>query len=45
MSKAAEEFVAKLASGYDGPYKVVNFVSPVIAVVRHVGTKKGRGHI
>ncbi len=40
MSKAPEGFAAKLAPKYDGPFTVANFVSPVIPVLRHAGTKK-----
>ncbi|KAH8358392.1 hypothetical protein KR084_003667, partial [Drosophila pseudotakahashii] len=42
LSKAAEGFAAKLAPRYDGPYQVVDFVSPVICKIRHVNTKKER---
>lgn len=42
LSKAAEGFAAKLASRYDGPYHVVDFVSPVICKIRHRHTKKER---
>jgi len=35
LSKAAEGFAAKLAPRYDGPYQVVDFVSPVICKICH----------
>lgn len=41
MTEAAERFAVKLAPRYDGPYKVVNFVSPLPC--RHVGTKNKKG--
>uniref|UniRef100_A0A6P4DZ86 Uncharacterized protein LOC108038700 n=1 Tax=Drosophila rhopaloa TaxID=1041015 RepID=A0A6P4DZ86_DRORH len=40
LSKAAEKFNAKLAPKYDGPWKVTNFVSPVIMTVRYQKTRK-----
>jgi len=42
LSKAAEGFASKLASRYDGPYQVIDFVSPVICKVRHIHTKNER---
>jgi len=42
LSKAAEGFAAKLAPRYDGPYQVVDFVSPVICKIRHTQSKKER---
>jgi len=42
LSKAAEEFAAKLAPRYDGPYQFVDFVSPVFCKIRHIHTKKKR---
>ncbi|KAH8367401.1 hypothetical protein KR084_007701, partial [Drosophila pseudotakahashii] len=42
LSKAAEGLAAKLAPRYDGPYLVVDFVSPVICKIRNVNTKKER---
>nr|XP_043069523.1 uncharacterized protein LOC122322148 [Drosophila bipectinata] len=46
LSKAAEGFAAKLAPRYDGPYTVVNFVSPVIVIIRHGRIKKeNRAHV
>jgi len=42
LSKAAEGFAAKLAPRYDGPYQVVDFVSPVICKIRHTHSKKER---
>jgi len=39
LSKAAEGFAAKLAPSYDGPYQVVDFVSPVICKIRHTQSK------
>jgi len=42
LSKAAEGFAAKLAPRYDGPYQVVDFVSPVICNIRHTQSKKER---
>nr|XP_043069503.1 uncharacterized protein LOC122322127 [Drosophila bipectinata] len=43
LSKAAEGFAAKLAPRYNGPYTVVDFVSPVIVTLRHGRTK--RAHV
>jgi len=40
LSKAAEGFAAKLAPRYDGPYQVVDLVSPVICKIRHTQSKK-----
>jgi len=40
LSKAAEGFAAKLAPRYDGPYQVVDFVSPVNCKIRHTQSKK-----
>nr|XP_043069579.1 uncharacterized protein LOC122322172 [Drosophila bipectinata] len=46
LSKAAEGFTAKLAPQYDGPFTVVDFVSPVIAILRNGGTnKEKRAHV
>ncbi|KAH8272370.1 hypothetical protein KR026_009878, partial [Drosophila bipectinata] len=46
LSKAAEGFAAKLAPRYDGPYTVVNFVSPLIAIILHGRTnKEKRAHV
>ncbi|KAH8345407.1 hypothetical protein KR067_010473, partial [Drosophila pandora] len=46
LSKSVEGFAATLAPRYDGPYTVMNFLSPGIAVLRHVGTKKEkRAHV
>ncbi|XP_052850687.1 uncharacterized protein LOC128261178 [Drosophila gunungcola] len=42
LSKAAEGFAAKLAPRYDGPYTVIDFVSPVICKIRHKDTQKER---
>jgi len=42
LSKAAEGFAAKLAPRYDGPYQVLDFVSPVICKIRHTHSKKER---
>jgi len=42
LSKAAERFTLKLAPRYDGPYQVVDFVSPVICIIRHIHSKKER---
>ncbi|XP_070075739.1 uncharacterized protein [Drosophila takahashii] len=42
LSKGAEGFAARLAPRYDGPYQVVDFVSPVICKIRNVNTKKER---
>jgi len=42
LSKAAEGFAAKLAPRYDGPYQIVDFVSPVICKIRHTQSKKER---
>jgi len=39
LSKAAEGFAAKLSPRYDGPYQVVDFVSPVICKIRHTQSK------
>jgi len=39
----AEKFLAaKLAPRFDGPYQVVDFVSPVICKIRHIHKKKKR---
>ncbi|KAH8340334.1 hypothetical protein KR074_001245, partial [Drosophila pseudoananassae] len=46
LSKAAEGFAAKLAPRYDGPYTVVDFVSPVIVTLRHGRTRREkRAHV
>jgi len=42
LSKAGEGFAAKLAPRYDGPYQVVDFVSPVICKIRRTHSKKER---
>jgi len=42
LSKAGEEFAAKLAPRYDGPYQIVDIVSPVFCKIRHIHTKKKR---
>jgi len=42
LSKAAEGFAAKLAPRNDGPYQVVDFVSPVISKIRHQHSTKDR---
>ncbi|XP_044313309.1 uncharacterized protein LOC123037310 [Drosophila rhopaloa] len=42
LSEAAVVFAAKLAPRYDGPYQVVDFVSPVICKIRHQRSKKER---
>jgi len=42
LSKAAEGFAVKLAPRYDGPYHVVDFVSPVICKIRQTQSKKER---
>ncbi|XP_073841503.1 uncharacterized protein [Musca autumnalis] len=39
LSKAVENFAAKLAPKYDGPYEVVSYISPVIVSVR--GKERG----
>ncbi|KAH8331324.1 hypothetical protein KR074_001633, partial [Drosophila pseudoananassae] len=46
LSKATEGFEAKLAPRYDGPYTVVDFVSPVIVTLRHDRTRREkRAHV
>jgi len=42
LCKGAEGFAAKLAPRYADPYKVVDFVSPVICKIRHIHTLKER---
>jgi len=42
LSRATEGFAAKLAPRYEGPYQVVDFVSPVICKIRHTHSKKER---
>lgn len=39
LSKAVENFAAKLAPKFDGPFEVLSFKSPVIATVRRLNGK------
>ncbi|KAM8707570.1 hypothetical protein ACLKA7_014664 [Drosophila subpalustris] len=42
LSKAVEGFAAKLAPRYDGPYKVVTFMSPNIVRIQHTRGRERR---
>jgi transposase len=42
LSKAADGFAAKLAPKYDGPYKVIRFLSQNIARIQREGTRERR---
>ena len=42
LSKAIDQFAAKLAPKYTGPYIVINFISPVIIEAQLEGTRKTR---
>ncbi|KAH8244609.1 hypothetical protein KR038_003225, partial [Drosophila bunnanda] len=42
LSNAAEGFAAKLAAKYDGPYKVVKFLSPNIVRLKDLTTHRRR---
>jgi len=42
LSKAIEGFAAKLAPKFDGPYKMVAFLSPNVVRIRLPGQRKGR---
>jgi len=40
LSKAADNFTEKLAPKYEGPYKVVKFISATIVRLQHTRTKQ-----
>jgi len=42
LSKASDNFAAKLAPKYEGPYKVVKFISATIVRLQHTRTKQRR---
>ncbi|KAH8285930.1 hypothetical protein KR054_007416, partial [Drosophila jambulina] len=42
LSKAADNFAAKLAPKYEGPYQVLKFISPTIVRLQHTQSKHRR---
>jgi len=42
LSKAADNFAAKLAPKYEGSYKVVKFISVTVVRLQHTRTKQRR---
>jgi len=42
LSKASDGFAAKLAPRYDGPYKVIKFISPNIVRIQHADKRERR---
>ncbi|XP_070142287.1 uncharacterized protein [Drosophila kikkawai] len=42
LSKAADNFAAKLAPKYEGPYKVIKFFSPTIVRLQHLHSRQRR---